>query len=58
MSCSPARPAEEQEHLKVLRDNLYRAVLDYSFNYTESDKKDKDGLESFGIAEVGAGKGR
>ena len=40
---SPARPAEEQIHLKNLRDNLYRAVLDYSFNFTESDKKDKDG---------------
>lgn len=40
---SPARPAQEQEDLKILRDNLYRAVLDYSFNFTEADKKDKDG---------------
>ena len=28
----PARPAEEQEHLWVLRDSLYRMMLDYQFN--------------------------
>ena len=28
---SPARPAEEQEHLWYLRDSLYRMVLDYTF---------------------------
>lgn len=39
---SPARPAEEQEHLKHLRDNLYRAVLDYSFTELNTDIKDKD----------------
>lgn len=39
---SPARPAEEQEHLKHLRDNIYRAVLDYSFTELNTDKKDKD----------------
>lgn len=39
---SPARPAEEQEHLKQLRDDIYRAVLDYSFTELNTDKKDKD----------------
>ena len=28
---SPARPAEEQEHLKKLRDDLYRCILDFKF---------------------------
>jgi len=28
---SPARPAEEQEHLWYLRDSFYRMVLEYSF---------------------------
>ena len=28
---SPARPAEEQEQLWSLRDNLYRMILDYKF---------------------------
>ena len=28
---SPARPAEEQEHLWYLRDSLYRMVLEYKF---------------------------
>jgi hypothetical protein len=27
----PARPAEEQEQLWSLRDNLYRMILDYKF---------------------------
>lgn len=27
----PARPAEEQEHLWYLRDNLYRMILEYRF---------------------------
>ena len=29
---SPARPAEEQEHLRHLRDTMYRMILDYSFD--------------------------
>ena len=29
---SPARPAEEQEHLWVMRDSLFRMMLDYKFN--------------------------
>ena len=32
---SPARPAEEQEHLWHLRDWLYRCILDYKFKYME-----------------------
>ncbi|AOV59341.1 hypothetical protein N231010_118 [Synechococcus phage S-CAM4] len=28
----PARPAEEQEHLWVMRDSLFRMMLDYKFN--------------------------
>jgi len=28
----PARPAEEQEHLWVMRDSLFRIMLDYKFN--------------------------
>ena len=32
---SPARPPSEQEHLWYLRDELYRAVLDYKFNCME-----------------------
>mgnify|MGYP001201958556 FL=1 len=40
---SPARPWGEQEHLWHLRDSLYRAVLDYRFNFLDVDKKDNDG---------------
>jgi hypothetical protein len=29
---SPARPAEEQEHLKDLRDNFFRMILEMSFD--------------------------
>ena len=29
---SPARPAEEQEHLWYLRDWLYRMILEYKFD--------------------------
>jgi|TARA_B100001059_G_C17772391_1_gene549207 hypothetical protein len=29
---SPARPAEEQEHLWYMRNSLYRMILDYQFN--------------------------
>tara|TARA_B100000900_G_scaffold339918_1_gene302568 strand:+ start:1637 stop:1834 length:198 start_codon:yes stop_codon:yes gene_type:complete len=29
---SPARDAEEQEHLWYLRDSLYRMMLDHVFN--------------------------
>ncbi len=29
---SPARPAEEQEHLWYMRDSLYRIILDYQFH--------------------------
>ena len=29
---SPARPAQEQEHLWFLRDWLYRMILEYKFN--------------------------
>ena len=29
---SPARPAEEQEQLWELRDNLYRCILDHKFH--------------------------
>jgi len=28
---SPARPAEEQEHMWLLRDQFQRMMLDYSF---------------------------
>ena len=28
---APARPCEEQEHMKYLRDSLYRMMLDYMF---------------------------
>ena len=28
---TPIRPAEEQQHLMDLRDNLYRCILDYKF---------------------------
>ena len=28
---SPARPPEEQEHLRYLRDSLYRMILEYKF---------------------------
>ena len=29
---SPARPAEEQEHLWQVRDWLYRMILEHKFN--------------------------
>lgn len=29
---APARPVEEQEHLRHLRDTMYRMILDYSFD--------------------------
>ena len=29
---APARPCEEQEHMKYLRDSLYRMMLDYMFD--------------------------
>ena len=29
---SPARPAEEQEHLWYLRDWLYRMIFEYKFD--------------------------
>jgi len=29
---APARPPEEQEHLWVMRDSLFRMMLDYKFN--------------------------
>jgi len=29
---APARPVEEQEHLRYLRDSMYRMMLDYSFH--------------------------
>ena len=28
---APARPAEEQEHLRYLRDSLFRMTVDYNF---------------------------
>ena len=28
---APARPAEEQEHLRYLRDSLFRMIVDYNF---------------------------
>tara|TARA_A100001515_G_scaffold130326_1_gene117500 strand:+ start:136 stop:333 length:198 start_codon:yes stop_codon:yes gene_type:complete len=28
---APRRPAEEQEHLRYLRDSLFRMVVDYNF---------------------------
>ena len=28
---APRRPAEEQEHLRYLRDSLFRMVMDYNF---------------------------
>ena len=28
---APARPAEEQEHLRYLRDCLFRMIVDYNF---------------------------
>lgn len=36
---SPARHPTEQEHLWYLRDELYRAILDYRFTYLDSDDK-------------------
>ena len=35
---APARPYEEQEHLYVIRDELYKAVLDYKFRYMDVDE--------------------
>ncbi len=32
---SPARPWGEQEHLWILRDNLFRMMLEYKFNEIE-----------------------
>ncbi len=29
---APARPVDEQEHLRYLRQSLYRMMLDYSFH--------------------------
>jgi hypothetical protein len=29
---SPARPADEQEHLWYMRDSLFRITMDYNFN--------------------------
>jgi hypothetical protein len=28
---APRRPAEEQEHLRYLRDSLFRMIMDYNF---------------------------
>ena len=28
---SPARPAEEQEHLRYMRDCFFRIIMDYNF---------------------------
>ena len=36
---APARPAEEQEHLYILRDELYKGVLDYKFHHMDVDDK-------------------
>ena len=36
---SPQRPAEEQEHLYILRDELYKGVLDYKFHHMDVDDK-------------------
>ena len=36
---APARPAEEQEHLRILRDELYKGVLDYKFHHMDVDEK-------------------
>ena len=35
---APARPYEEQEHLRILRDELYKGVLDYKFRYMDVDE--------------------
>ena len=35
----PARPASEQEHLWYLRDELYKAVLDYRFNFLDAEDR-------------------
>ena len=29
---APARPVEEQEHLRYMRDSLFRMIMDYNFN--------------------------
>ena len=29
---APQRPAEEQEHLRYLRESLYRMILEYRFD--------------------------
>ena len=34
---APARPVEEQEHLRELRDNLYRCILDHKFHFMDMD---------------------
>lgn len=39
----PRRPAEEQEHLWQMRDNLYRAILDHKFKYMSMDGDDDCG---------------
>jgi len=36
---APARPYEEQEHLRILRDELYKGVLDYKFHHMDVDEK-------------------
>ena len=28
---APARPAEEQEHLRYMRDSLFRMIMDYNY---------------------------
>mgnify|MGYP003116437367 FL=1 len=28
---APRRPAEEQEHLRYLRDSLFRMIMDYNY---------------------------
>ena len=29
---APRRPVDEQEHLRYLRDSLFRMIMDYNFN--------------------------
>ena len=36
---SPARPADEQEHLRYLRDSFYVGILEHKFKYMESDRE-------------------
>ena len=35
---SPARPAEEQEYLKYVKNQLFAMLMDYNYNYQTGEK--------------------